>query len=74
MIEHYEMVVQFKFVAVTSDGESYDPETSESNSIHELGRAGWKVVGLIPESSIEGFGHTLIMQRETEEMSLHEQY
>lgn len=58
-------VTLFKFVAIQTDGDCYDPEAQKGGLDHllMLGRENWRVVGVLPGSAYEGFGHTLIMQK-----------
>jgi hypothetical protein len=58
----------FKFVAVQADGDIYDNDSPDDKqpSLRALGQEGWHVVGVLSESAVTGYGHTLILQQRTE--------
>jgi hypothetical protein len=51
------------FVAVQCDGDAAFAESGEYCDLAEMAKNRWEVKAILPESSIEGMRHTLIMQR-----------
>lgn len=58
----------FKFIAVQSDGDIYDPDFPKEKqpTLFSLGKDGWYIAGIISGSAHAGFSHTLIMQQRVE--------
>ena len=53
-------IYQSQFIPVSLDGEIDANET-----LNELGENGWSIVGVMQGSSLNGYDHTLILQRRT---------
>lgn len=57
---------EIKFVAVQCDGDAAEIKTNGeivAVDLEEISRQRWEIKGVLSESSIEGFSHTLMMQR-----------